>query len=99
MDKTSLKVYKASAGSGKTYNLALNYLEHLFERPDSFKNILAVTFTNKATNEMKSRILEQLHLLASNQKSDYLEILQNNPPRLLPSVENTEVIKSKHERD
>jgi len=70
-----LTVYKASAGSGKTFQLVVEYLKLLILNPNNYRHILAVTFTNKATNEMKSRILEQLHLLASNQKSDYLEIL------------------------
>ncbi|NQU52668.1 MAG: UvrD-helicase domain-containing protein, partial [Bacteroidetes bacterium] len=73
-----LTVYKASAGSGKTFQLVVEYLKLLLENSYNYKHILAVTFTNKATNEMKTRILEQLHLLASNQPSDYLKILQNN---------------------
>ena len=73
-----LTIYKASAGSGKTFQLVVEYLKLLLENSYNYKHILAVTFTNKATNEMKTRILEQLHLLASNQKSDYLKILQNN---------------------
>ena len=73
-----LTVYKASAGSGKTFQLVVEYLKLLLENPSNYKHILAVTFTNKATNEMKTRILEQLDLLANNQDSDYLPILQNN---------------------
>ncbi len=81
MDDKSLKVYKASAGSGKTYNLALNYIELLFSKPDSFKNILAVTFTNKAAGEMKSRILQKLFELSQNNENanDYKShLIQNN---------------------
>lgn len=73
-----LSVYKASAGSGKTFQLVVEYLKLLLKNPYNYKHILAVTFTNKATNEMKTRILEQLHFLANNHKSDYLKILQNN---------------------
>ena len=73
-----LTIYKASAGSGKTFQLVVEYLKLLLKNPYNYKHILAVTFTNKATNEMKTRILEQLHLLANNQNSNYLEILQNN---------------------
>ena len=58
-----LTVYKASAGSGKTFQLVVEYLRLLIQQPNNYKHILAVTFTNKATNEMKSRILKQLHLL------------------------------------
>lgn len=62
----SLKVYKASAGSGKTFQLALEYIALALESgsPTAFANILAVTFTNKATGEMKDRILAQLYNLA-----------------------------------
>lgn len=56
-----LTVYKASAGSGKTFTLAVEYIKLLIKNPLSFRNILAVTFTNKATEEMKLRILSQLY--------------------------------------
>ena len=56
-----LTVYKASAGSGKTFTLSKEYIKHLIENPTSFRNILAVTFTNKATEEMKTRILSTLY--------------------------------------
>ncbi|MFH0757076.1 MAG: UvrD-helicase domain-containing protein [Bacteroidota bacterium] len=55
-----LHVYKASAGSGKTYALTLEYLKLLFRIPEAHRHILAVTFTNKAAGEMKSRILRRL---------------------------------------
>lgn len=56
-----LTVYKASAGSGKTFTLAIEYIKLVVENPQSYRNILAVTFTNKATDEMKKRILSQLY--------------------------------------
>ncbi len=56
-----LTLYKASAGSGKTFMLAVRYIALLMQNPDCYKNILAVTFTNKATGEMKQRILGQLY--------------------------------------
>ena len=56
-----LTVYKASAGSGKTFTLAVEYIKLLVMDPTSYRNILAVTFTNKATEEMKMRILSQLY--------------------------------------
>jgi ATP-dependent exoDNAse (exonuclease V) beta subunit len=62
-----INIYSASAGSGKTFNLVVEYLEKLLANPQAFKNILAVTFTNKSTNEMKTRILSTLYGLASNQ--------------------------------
>ena len=55
-----LLVYKASAGSGKTFTLAVEYIKHLILNPRAYRQILAVTFTNKATAEMKERILQQL---------------------------------------
>ena len=64
----SLLVYNASAGSGKTYTLALKYISYALrsEDPNYFKHILAVTFTNKATAEMKERILANLYNLAQD---------------------------------
>lgn len=56
-----LLVYKASAGSGKTFTLAVEYIKHLIENPRAYRQILAVTFTNKATAEMKERIVQQLY--------------------------------------
>jgi len=70
-----LKVIRASAGSGKTFTLAHEYLRLLFTDTGYFKHILAVTFTNKATNEMKSRIVRELHLLANDKPSLQLDSL------------------------
>lgn len=56
-----LTVYKASAGSGKTFTLTTEYIKHLILNPHAYQQILAVTFTNKATTEMKERILQQLY--------------------------------------
>ena len=56
-----LTVYKASAGSGKTFTLATEYIKLVVQDPQCYRNILAVTFTNKATEEMKMRILSQLY--------------------------------------
>ncbi len=71
-----LKIYKASAGSGKTFTLTLEFFRIIFGMPSDFKNILAVTFTNKATGEMKSRIVRELHHLAEGKRSVYGELLQ-----------------------
>ena len=71
-----LDIYTASAGSGKTFTLTLEYFRLIFETPIEYKNILAVTFTNKATEEMKSRIITELHKLAEGEKSSYGDILK-----------------------
>lgn len=72
-----LTIYRASAGAGKTHKLTGEYLTLLFTGPGAYRRILAVTFTNKATDEMKSRIIDELYRLASGQKSDYLKLLQS----------------------
>lgn len=72
--KGGIEVVKASAGSGKTYTLAKTYLSLLMKRDegasapdrDAFRHILAVTFTNKATAEMKSRIIRELDGLSKD---------------------------------
>jgi ATP-dependent helicase/nuclease subunit A len=73
MGQGTLTIYSASAGSGKTYKLTAIYLANLFRSRYNYRRILAVTFTNKATEEMKSRILDHLHKLAIGENSDYLE--------------------------
>lgn len=84
-----LQVYRASAGSGKTYQLALKYITlllgqwrggtyRLYKGNDlrRHREILAITFTNKATQEMRRRIVKELALLANPEaKSDYRKAL------------------------
>ena len=73
-----LTVYKASAGSGKTFTLATEYIRLLVENPTSYRSILAVTFTNKATEEMKMRILSQLYGIwkALPESDSYLKVIE-----------------------
>ena len=83
-----LSVYKASAGSGKTFTLATEYIRLLVDNPLSYRNILAVTFTNKATEEMKMRILSQLYGIWKQlpDSNDYLEVIRQKTgfePRLI----------------
>lgn len=66
-----LTVYKASAGSGKTFRLVVDFLKLLMEDERNYRHILAVTFTNKATAEMKERVVEQLSFLASGKETAY----------------------------
>lgn len=70
-----LTVYRASAGAGKTHKLTGEYLTLLFTGAGAYRRILAVTFTNKATDEMKGRIIQELYNLASGRSSDYIELL------------------------
>ncbi len=84
----NLQLYTASAGSGKTYQLALNYICELFSDPNAYRHILAVTFTNKAAAEMKRRILEKLFQLSRemDEAGGYADYL----------IEN-EIVKDKEE--
>lgn len=63
MEESNFKIYSASAGSGKTYALAKAYLTLLLSNDATvkFRQILAITFTNKAVDEMKARILDNLN--------------------------------------
>lgn len=72
MPSQPFKIYNASAGAGKTYTLVFEFLSILLQKSDadSFKEILAITFTNKAANEMKERIIAQLQKLAKGELSD-----------------------------
>ena len=63
-----LVVYKSSAGSGKTTTLVNEYLKIALSEPEFFRHILAITFTNKAANEMKSRVIETLKELGDENK-------------------------------
>ncbi|MBN2892699.1 MAG: UvrD-helicase domain-containing protein [Bacteroidales bacterium] len=73
-----INIYKASAGSGKTHTLTRDYLFLVFENQLNYRNILAVTFTNKAAGEMKERIIDELSIIAQNPKdSAFLNDLKN----------------------
>jgi ATP-dependent helicase/nuclease subunit A len=70
-----LNIIRASAGSGKTYTLTEEYLKLALRDTDSFRHILAVTFTNKATAEMKNRIVGELYRLSGGRESKHLQPL------------------------
>ncbi|MFI3239352.1 MAG: UvrD-helicase domain-containing protein [Bacteroidales bacterium] len=87
-----LNIHKASAGSGKTFTLAYEYIKLLLGRKDengdyklntyakcAHSSILAITFTNKATDEMKHRIIKELAALSQkdNLSSAYLNLLKS----------------------
>jgi len=79
-----VKILKASAGSGKTFSLTAHYITLLFGNKIHFSEILAVTFTNKATAEMKNRILNVIkHLaLANEEVESYRTIILDTYPEL-----------------
>ncbi len=69
-----LTIYKASAGSGKTYTLAVEIIAVLLKQPDAYKHILAATFTNKAAGELKTRVINVLGLISQGKnEKGYLE--------------------------
>lgn len=76
------RLLTASAGAGKTYQLAYKYVSDVIERPWFYRHILAVTFTNKATEEMKSRILGEINDLARGEQTPYLADLLRDFPQL-----------------
>jgi len=78
--KPAFSIYDASAGSGKTYTLVKEYLKIILlaTKNDAYRNILAITFTNKAVHEMKSRVVESLSEFASETPSEKaLQLMQN----------------------
>jgi len=81
----TLSIYKASAGAGKTFTLTIEYILLLLSKgPKEFEHTLAVTFTNKATAEMKERILETLYGLSHHipDCDDYLKEIQKRQEKL-----------------
>lgn len=76
--KGTFQIFKASAGSGKTYTLVLKYLELLFKSDDlnKFNKILGITFTNKAAAEMRERIVDSLISLSSNTNANLTAEIQ-----------------------
>jgi len=77
VSKTAFSVYNASAGSGKTYTLVKEYLRILLQAPtdDAYRRILAITFTNKAVEEMKGRIILNLSDFSKDEPGDRAESL------------------------
>lgn len=91
-----LTIYKASAGSGKTFTLVLEYFILIFSESDGYKNTLAVTFTNKATEEMKLRIIEELYILAlGNGQSKYETDLLNHEKLIKAKINTKQALYSK----
>ncbi len=87
----SLSIFKSSAGSGKTYTLSREYLKLALRSSDYYQKILAVTFTNRAAEEMKERVLVFLHAIANDSHeltSDLAESL---------GIEEQEVVRKANE--
>jgi len=88
--KQNFYVYRASAGSGKTYTLSLKYIAQLLKGDSrtEHRKILAVTFTNDAAAEMKGRILEYLKQLSEGCAGDFLDNLKIELPSALAADDN-----------
>ncbi|HEX5743381.1 MAG TPA: UvrD-helicase domain-containing protein, partial [Flavobacteriaceae bacterium] len=86
-NRSTFKVYNASAGSGKTFSLVKEYLKIVLRTNDAsqFQHILAITFTNKAANEMKERIVKNLRQFADD------TILMNPTDMFLKIVEEINI--------
>jgi len=70
LEKKAFTIYNASAGAGKTHTLVKEYLKILLgysNKDDAYRNVLAITFTNKAVNEMKSRIVSCIYAFTLNE--------------------------------
>lgn len=78
MNTQRLRIYRSGAGSGKTFKLGIIYLNLVLQQPTSFRQILGITFTNKAAAELKNRILLYLATLAADQDSSLKSVLIEN---------------------
>lgn len=88
-----VKILRASAGSGKTYRLAYEYVKLVVCNPRFYSHILAVTFTNKATAEMKSRILRELHSIAQGESSYMESLLRDTTMSQIEIIENATIAR------
>ena len=79
----SFSVYKSSAGSGKTYTLVKEYLKIILLNPNDFRAVLAVTFTNKAANEMKERVISNLKILKNGNTNKDSNVIKYLLPELI----------------
>ncbi len=70
-------IYRSSAGSGKTYTLVKKYLKLVLGKPENVRHTLAITFTNKAADEMKTRIISSLKRLAEGKDPELLKQLKD----------------------
>ena len=99
----NLTIYKASAGSGKTFRLVMEYISLLLgvgkrqREPNKYREILVVTFTNKATAELRERILKELFQMSSEGgKSSMLEQIMNHQN---VSPAEREILEARYRKD
>lgn len=83
-------VYKSSAGSGKTFTLVREYLKIVLQNPEDFRRILGITFTNKAANELKERVVRYLVLLSEPAKHAGSDAVVYLMPQLCSQLKMTE---------
>lgn len=86
-------IYKSSAGSGKTYTLVKEYLKLALSPGGDYRHILAVTFTNKAAEEMKSRVIKSLIELSEGKAESLEKQLQEEGITGDIRLKSTEVLK------
>ncbi len=93
MPEAPFHIYRSSAGSGKTFTLSREYLKLALTRPGAFRKILGVTFTNKASEEMKRRIIDYLKDLSRGKENPMTAQLQKalniTPEALKQKAANT----------
>lgn len=91
-----LTIYNSSAGSGKTYTLATEFIRFALEDEQNYSRILAITFTNKATAEMKERILKFLQVLSKNEDDDLMQLMvkKTNLSEKQISIRSATVLKN-----
>lgn len=79
MLQTQFSIYDASAGAGKTFTLVKEYLKILLNAPtiDAYRSVLAITFTNKAVNEMKTRVINTLQGFAQKEIADSYKVMRD----------------------
>jgi ATP-dependent exoDNAse (exonuclease V) beta subunit len=82
-------VYKSSAGSGKTFTLVREYLKIVLQNPEQYRQVLAITFTNKAANEMKDRVVRNLILLADPENNPQEDAIKYLLPQLVDQLKLT----------
>ncbi len=93
-------IIRASAGTGKTYRLSLEFINLLLSKRVDFREILVITFTKKATAEIRERIFEHLHNIVHNTK-EALEIINGLKvinPKLKFDTEDIEFLKTTYQK-